>query len=51
MSSAKRNKKSVVKIVEHKLEEAVSYGIPDVQLGRVILLSVPISQTYFSLLL
>ena len=37
-------KKSVVKIVEHKLEEGFSDGIRDVQLGRFILLSVAISQ-------
>ena len=37
-------KNSLVKIVEHKLEEAFSDGIRDVQLGRFILLSVPISQ-------
>ena len=37
-------KKSLVKIVEHKLEEAFSDGIRNVQLGRFILLSVPISQ-------
>ena len=34
-------KKSVVKIVEHKLDETLSDGIQDVQLGRFILLSVP----------
>ena len=44
MSSAKRNQKSIVKIVEHKLEEAFSDGRRDVQLGRFFLLSVPISQ-------
>ena len=37
-------KKSLVKIVEHKLEEAFSDSIWDVQLGRFILLSVPIAQ-------
>ena len=37
-------KKSLVKNVEHKSEEAVSDGIRDVQLGRFILFSVPISQ-------
>ena len=37
-------KKSLVNIKEHKLEEAFSDGIRDVQLGRFILLSVPISQ-------
>ena len=37
-------KKSVVKIVEHKPEEAFSDGIRDVQLGRFFLLSVPTSQ-------
>ena len=37
-------KGSLVKIVEHKLEEAFSDSIRDVQLGRFILLSVPISQ-------
>ena len=36
--------KTVVKNVEHKIEEAFSDGIRDVQLGRFILLSVPISQ-------
>ena len=36
--------KSLVKIVEHKLEEAFSDSIRDVQLRRFILLSVPISQ-------
>ena len=37
-------KKSLGKIVEHKLEEAFSDSIRDVQLGRFISLSVPISQ-------
>ena len=37
-------KKSLVKIVEHKLEETFSYVIWDVHLGRFVLLSVPISQ-------
>ena len=37
-------KKSLVKIVEHKLEEAFSDSIRDVQLGRFILFSVPLSQ-------
>ena len=37
-------KKSLVKIVEHKLEETFSDSIRDVQLGRFILLSLPISQ-------
>ena len=37
-------KKSIVKIVQNKLEEAFSDGIRDVQLGRFILLNVPISQ-------
>ena len=37
-------KKSLVKIVEHKLEEAFSDGIRDVQLSGFILLSVLISQ-------
>ena len=37
-------KKSLVKIVEHKLEEAFSDSIRDVQLGRFVSLSVPISQ-------
>ena len=37
-------KKSLVKIVEHKLEETFSEVIWDVHLGRFILLSVPISQ-------
>ena len=36
-------KKSLVKIVEHKLEEAFSDGV-HFQLGRFILLSFPISQ-------
>ena len=44
MSPVKRNKKSFVKTVEHKLDEAFSDGKRDVQLGRFILLSVPISQ-------
>ena len=46
-------KKSLVKSVEHKLEEAFSDVIWDVHLGRFILLSVPISQqlapTYLAL--
>ena len=46
MSTVKRNKKSLVKIVEHKLEEAFFDSIRDVQLGRFILLSVPISQQH-----
>ena len=37
-------KKSLLEIVERKLEEAFSDGIRDVQLGRFILLSVPIFQ-------
>ena len=37
-------KKLLVKIVEHKLEEAFSDSVRDVQLGCFILLSVPISQ-------
>ena len=37
-------KKSLVRIVENKLGEAFSDGIGDVQLGRFILLSVPICQ-------
>ena len=37
-------KKSLAKIEERKLEEAFCDGIRDVQLGRFILLSVPISQ-------
>ena len=37
-------KKSLVKIVEHKLEETFSDVIWDVHLGRFILFSVPISQ-------
>ena len=41
-SNAKR--KSLVKNVEHKIEEAFSDSIRDVQLGRFILPSVPISQ-------
>ena len=48
-------KKSLVKSVEPKLEEAFSDVIWDVQLGWFILLSVPISQqlfqTYLALLL
>ena len=36
--------KSLVKIMEHILEEAFLDGIQDVQLGRFILLSVPFSQ-------
>ena len=39
-------KKSLLKIVEHKLEEAFSDSIRDVRLGRFILLSVPISQQF-----
>ena len=46
MSTVKRNKNSLVKIVEHKLEEAFFDSIRDVQLGRFILLSVPISQQH-----
>ena len=37
-------KKPLLKIVEHKLEEAFSDSIREVQLGRFNLLSVPISQ-------
>ena len=37
-------KKSLVRIVEHKLEETFSDVIWDVHLGRFILLSVPLSQ-------
>ena len=37
-------KKSLLKIVEHKLEEAISESKRDVQLGRIFLLSFPISQ-------
>ena len=37
-------KKSLLKILEHKLGKAFSDGIRDVQLGRFILLSVSISQ-------
>ena len=37
-------KKSLVRIVEQKLEEAFSESKRDVLLGRFILLSVPISQ-------
>ena len=44
MSPVKRNEKSLVKIVEHKLEETFSDVIWGVHLGRFILLSVPISQ-------
>ena len=45
MFPVKRNKKkSLVKIVEHKLEETVSDVIWDVHLECFILLSVPISQ-------
>ena len=39
-----QRKKSLVKIVENKLKEAFSDGIQEVQLGRFVLLSVPISQ-------
>ena len=42
-------KKSLVKIVEHKLEELFSDGIRDIQLWRFILISVPISQQLPSL--
>ena len=53
-----QQKKSLVKIVDHKPEEAFSDGIRDVQLGRFILLSVRISHqtprltslSFFSLL-
>ena len=41
---ANATKKSLVKTVELKLEKAFSDGIRDVQLGRFILLSDPISQ-------
>ena len=41
---SKATKKSLVKGVEHKLEETFSDVIRDVHLGRFILLSVPISQ-------
>ena len=44
MYSIRRKKKSLVKNVEHKLENAFSDGIRDVQLGRFILFCVPISQ-------
>ena len=44
LPSKRNEKKSLVKIVENKLKEAFSDGIQDVQLGRFILLSVPISQ-------
>ena len=44
MSSVKSNKKSLVKNVGHKPEEAFSDSIRDVQLGRFFLLRVPISQ-------
>ena len=44
MSPVKRNEKSLVKSVEHKLEETFSDVIWDVHLGRFILLNVPISQ-------
>ena len=37
-------KKSIVKNVEHKLVEALSDSIQNVQLGRFIILSVPFSQ-------
>ena len=40
-------KKSIVKNVEHKLEEAFSDGIRDDQLGRFFLLSVLIDQQFF----
>ena len=43
----KQRKKLLMKIVEHKLEEAVSNSIRgDVQLGRLILLNVPISRQF-----
>ena len=45
MFSLKCNKKLLIKIVEHKLEEAFSDSIrPDVQLGPFIVLSIPIYQ-------
>ena len=46
MSPIKRNEKSLVKIVEHKLEETFSDVIWDVHLGHFILLSVTISQHF-----
>ena len=42
-------KKSLVKIVEHKLEKTFSDVIWDVRLGRFMLLSVPISQQFLRL--
>ena len=39
-------KKSLAKIVEHKSKKAISDGIRNVQLGRFILLIVPISQQF-----
>ena len=48
MCSLKRKTKNLlVKIVEHKLEEALSDSIRgDAQLGSFILLSIPISQQH-----
>ena len=43
-------KKSLVKNVEHTLEEAFSDSIRDVQLGRFILLNVPFSQQHPTLI-
>ena len=37
MSSIKRNKKLVLKLVEHKVEETCSDGLRGVQLGRLAL--------------
>ena len=44
MSPVQGHKKSLVKIVDHKLEQALSDVIGDVHLGRFILLNVPVSQ-------
>ena len=45
MSSLKRNEKIILKIVEHKLEEAFSDSLRgDIQRRRFILLNFPISQ-------
>ena len=44
MSPVQGHKKSLVKIEDHKLEQALSDVIGDVHLGRFILLNVLISQ-------
>ena len=43
MSSDKHKEKTLVKNVEHNSEETFSDGIRDIQLGRFISLSAPIS--------